>query len=122
MRCFCRLACTILVALMINWCSVCPAVSVGNEKELNKLETLGQKISKVTSNPKVRKYFSGALLGSAFAATVQPFKNAKDHFLVWDFKTVRQFFHFLALFCSDFHFLSFLIIVIIHRVCISFLL
>lgn len=81
MRCFCRLACTILVALMINLCSVCPAVSVGNEKELNKLETLGQKISKVTSNPKVRKYFSGALLGSAFAATVQPFKNAKDHFL-----------------------------------------
>lgn len=97
MRCFCRLACTILVALMISLCSVCPAVSVGNEKELNKLETLGQKISKVTSNPKVRKYFSGALLGSAFAATVQPFKNAKDHFLVWDFKTSSRRGIFIAM-------------------------
>ena len=90
MRGFCRLICTIFIVLVISLCCLSPVASVENDTIRKKVEVLGQKISKVTANPRVRKYFSGALLGSAFAATLQPFKNAKDHFLVWDFKTVRQ--------------------------------
>lgn len=67
-------------ALLICLCSVSTVVSIENVTE-KEGESIGHRLSRVTSSPSVRKYFGGALLGSAFAATVQPFKNAKDHFL-----------------------------------------
>ena len=54
------------------------------------------KFTEVTSSPRLKKYLTGALLGSAFAAVSQPFKNAKDHFLV------RRTFIFRAYFYSLF--------------------
>lgn len=83
-------------ALLICLCSVSTVVSIENVTE-KEGESIGHRLSRVTSSPSVRKYFGGALLGSAFAATVQPFKNAKDHFLVWDFKTSSRRGIFIAM-------------------------
>lgn len=97
MRSISRLICTIFIVLVISLCCLSPVASEESDNVRKKIEVMGKKISKVTSDPKVRKYFSGALLGSAFAATVQPFKNAKDHFLVWDFKTSSRRGIFIAM-------------------------
>jgi hypothetical protein len=55
------------------------AVSVDKDSALTQLKN---KVSEITSNPSTRRYIGGALLGSAIATAAQPFKNAKDHFLV----------------------------------------
>ena len=107
MRSISRLICTIFIVLVISLCCLSPVASEESDNVRKKIEVMGKKISKVTSDPKVRKYFSGALLGSAFAATVQPFKNAKDHFLVWDFKTVRQLSFDHSYYCTAIHSYSF---------------
>jgi hypothetical protein len=46
------------------------------------ISALKKKLSTLTADPTTRKYLSGALLGSAFAVATQPFKNAREHFLV----------------------------------------
>ena len=90
MRSYSRIVYAMFMMLLVSLCCLSRVESVEKDDVRSKIKAMGQKISKVTSSPRARKYVSGALLGSAFAATMQPFKNAKDHFLVWDFKTVRQ--------------------------------
>jgi len=50
----------------------------------NAFNSITDKIKKFKENSVARRYLSGALLGSALAVTTQPFRNAKDHFLVFN--------------------------------------
>ena len=85
----------LLVILLLVFTCLCISGSTG-ETVKGHDEGINKKIRKFTSNPCTRRYFSGALLGTAFAASVQPFKNAKDHFLVWDFKAVFKVYIFVS--------------------------